>query len=545
MSAVQVLTRFGLTRTSPEAPVFTDPPDDITVTDTSEYDGAAIALEDGSDILLIFKRGSGHAIDTDTFKIASDDGAQTYGTEGAVIGDSNDYRATTGGILANGDIVMVTHKYDSGGTSQGLFPLLRTSGAWSVGATEITTFDTTTVPYGRVLEMPDGALLQGFYGVTSGTYRLYVMESNDNGATWGDKVELAVSGTSSFQPNEGAFLLVDGATRAASRILCVTRNQEGPMKQFKSTDGGATWTDMGFLPFSVDESGSNDIDASPDLFLLQDDRIVLMWADRQFDQLKFVVADKDDVLASVDDWGDVRSAYAGTNPSGSNWGGYPSIFRAGEDDDTIGVVFYQEQDAARTDANLLQRALDVADLTTLFYDSFTDTDGTLLENHTPDTDTQGGGWVHAHAGTASITSNAVTIEDAGARYVANVGTAVALARIESVTMIGATGVLELFARHDGDLDIDNCWQLMFIDDTNELRLVERNGGTGTTRASETISDPSSIEIRAYADRVEGWTDGVQRLSYASTVHNANTRVGFGHGSTTDGVTVDDFRVKAL
>lgn len=128
-------------------------------------------------------------------------------------------------------------------------------------------------PFGRMVTLPDGAMLMAIYGYevrpsgekTAGDRNhSYVYRSTDNGQTW---KRLSEIGDGKQQLNETALLrLPDG------RISAALRSRAGEVWLSESTDNGVTWSPTKQLsPVSVHPA---------DLCLLVDGRVLMTLGDR-------------------------------------------------------------------------------------------------------------------------------------------------------------------------------------------------------------------------------------------------------------------------
>ena len=159
----------------------------------------------------------------------------------------------------------------------------------------------------------------------------------------------------------------------------------------------------------------------------------------------------------------------------------------------------------------------------LFFDSFTDADGTLLTNHTPDVDTVGGGWVDI-GGPWDINGNRAR-STAGSTWKASVidtGRSDVLVTADLTVNSFNVGIVL------NAVDASNYWTAQAMRNLAELRLQEQTGGTSTVRASTSRSYSGGETFTLTAKR-EGAqmtvTEGANELSYSSSLHAASTRHG--------------------
>ena len=197
-------------------------------------------------------------------------------------------------------------------------------------------------PYGPLVELPSGRLLQTFYGGDGTRNKAWVSESVDDGLTWTYKADIY---NGPLRVNETSAVWIGGYDDATSTLVAVSRNDNGSgLLQFVSHDGGSTWTNQGLIP------GGNRTDLSPWLYRLSDGTLVNAWHERSWFSFSIRMGPASDVAASPSNWGPVHGTYqAGTRVVGDS--GYPALLSAtGFDDDLIQVMY---DASANGKANLL------------------------------------------------------------------------------------------------------------------------------------------------------------------------------------------------
>lgn len=178
-------------------------------------------------------------------------------------------------------------------------------------------------------------------------------------------------------------------------------------------------------------------------------------------------------------------------------------------------------------------------------DTFTDTNGTLLTDHTPDLDMVAGGWSSAWSSVAgSIQSNRFEAVEEIAVYVVDAGASGMVARA-SVEDTDGQGNPTIVVRHNGAGNVNDCWTFAYRGSDGTYLLNERNGGVVTQRDSAPGGPPTVLEARAYDDRIEGWADGVKVVEYFSTDLNQNTHGGFGNFTSMGSSAFDEFSLFTL
>jgi hypothetical protein len=169
----------------------------------------------------------------------------------------------------------------------------------------------------------------------------------------------------------------------------------------------------------------------------------------------------------------------------------------------------------------------------LVWDTFTDTNGTLLTAHTPDRSPAP--W-SAVSGSLQINSNKCT----GASGSAIINTA--QANISAlVTITGTTGTAGFLARY---LDSANYWELQASISTNEIKLWEQTSGVWSLRgaSSVTLNDANPHILRAIliGTSITFWADSITPLTYTSSSHLTNVKHGIKTNTTS--TSFDNFKV---
>lgn len=196
-------------------------------------------------------------------------------------------------------------------------------------------------PYGPLVVLPSGRLMQTFYGTDGRVDRIYTAFSGDDGRTWSPLQPIDLR--PSFRANEAAAVYLDGRTDDRARLLMVARAdgwQQGRhwygLVQYASGDGGQTWKRQGLI--AVTRSGRESV---PWLASLTGGRVALVWADRTTLTLKRSITRFGDALAMR--WRPGIVMYRSKVPLSPhpNVGdfGYPSIAAYGPADTQRVIVF--------------------------------------------------------------------------------------------------------------------------------------------------------------------------------------------------------------
>lgn len=297
------------------------------------YDAFGVALQ-STDTLYVARRGTSHVGDNGELSLWRHNGSSwVYST---LVDDATyDDRNPGGGAVSTGTLLVFYARYNAGTDTWNDIRILRSTDGgtnWTDVGAIATGTDEVFSPYGPLVEMPGGVLMQTFYGRDGSTRRIWAQFSTDDGLTWGSEVVVVSSGT--LEPTEGAAVFLDGTVQADSRLVLVTRDNGGVMRQYRSSDGGATWTDQGTLSFSVG-SGT---DVSP--WLYKDGAtLYLLYTKRSTKQLQRYVA-SGDVHTDKANWSFDQTLWTSVTTNTSDFG-YPG--EAG------GYLFFYDQFNGKTD----------------------------------------------------------------------------------------------------------------------------------------------------------------------------------------------------
>lgn len=195
--------------------------------------------------------------------------------------------------------------------------------------------------------------------------------------------------------------------------------------------------------------------------------------------------------------------------------------------------------------------------TTLFYDTFTGADGTLLTAHTPDVDVVGGGWgnyvysaplsdTHRIVSGKSVASNIVKLPLSAA----DVGTANVTIIADINTGYAASESIVVGRLTDGS----NQWLFDLDNNGNKLVIYERTAGTAVQRASSSVTVADSedwtmtVTMNGTALSVTA-VSGIKTAtaSYTSSSFSTNTKHGIASYTATSLplMTFDEFKVAAI
>jgi len=153
----------------------------------------------------------------------------------------------------------------------------------------------------------------------------------------------------------------------------------------------------------------------------------------------------------------------------------------------------------------------------LVLDTFTDSDGTSLDAHTPEV---GGGWTEQSGNWETQSNKARTATTGGAGIATfDAGVSDMLFDVTVTTPASGTTPGGLVVRYTDD---NNYWYVKITPGTDgtDFELIEVNGGTPTTRASADVDWAASTayKIRVIVDGNDYWkvyVDGTEKLSYTT------------------------------
>lgn len=323
------------------------------------YDGAGFTVSVGGRIVTIARQGSRHA-DDPSGRIA----AYTF-TDGvmdwppfAVIDTELDDRNPAGGTTRSGALIVFYARAITK-TSWVDLRAARIDGDQIIETTIPTGSDSGFSPYGPLVVLPSGKLMQTVYGrgVEDGRtyYRVRAFFSTDDGRTWPE--ERVIWKTDTEMPNETAAIFVDGTTDAGSRLMAFASSARRLndqwvhyVMQIVSTDGGRTWRRLGWV------SGISDRGMVPWAANIGGGRLALVTVDRRDYTINVAMAGGRTVFDKPAWWPRGRAIYRSTfmttervNAEGigqtKNWSdfGYPSIVSLGPKDYHKFVVFYDSR----------------------------------------------------------------------------------------------------------------------------------------------------------------------------------------------------------
>ncbi|HVL88739.1 MAG TPA: sialidase family protein [Actinomycetota bacterium] len=301
----------------------------------------------GGTLFAVQRRGTSSIDPTGQLVFFEYRGAERGWTERPIYDSEWDDRNAAGGVTSTGTIVAFFARYDSHTGIWHDMGFIRSTDdgqSWSDYKTVPVGADRWYSPYGKLVELPGGRLMQLLYGNDGYSYRVRAIFSDDDGETWGN--EVTIDRQSFERPTEADAILVDGTTNDNARLIVVSRTEPGPnpqagggLYQYVSANGGRTWKRMGFM-----NVGDTPSDISPWLTNLSDGRIALVWAARRTMTIEVSIADGARVFRNRNGWGKpytlFTSRLANQRPRQAANFGYPAIGTVGQSDEDQVVIFF-------------------------------------------------------------------------------------------------------------------------------------------------------------------------------------------------------------
>ncbi len=247
----------------------------------------ALRLQDGRIAAVVRSPGNHLGLDGRIDIVFSDDDGTTWSKPAPVVDTPIDDRAPAFGQAKDGTLVLGYYR-DENYTAEGKYDraIDKPHDTWVTLSTDggktwqpPLEIDISEIgwgsPYGRILTLPDGAMLMPVYGLEvrpagqksprrkdgmpGDSNHSYIFRSTDNGKTWKRWSEV---GDGKTQLNETAFLVLPNGT-----MMAAARSRQRDLLRTDSADGGLTWSQLRPLaPINVHPA---------DLVLLDDGRALL------------------------------------------------------------------------------------------------------------------------------------------------------------------------------------------------------------------------------------------------------------------------------
>lgn len=197
--------------------------------------------------------------------------------------------------------------------------------------------------------------------------------------------------------------------------------------------------------------------------------------------------------------------------------------------------------AAPTDFVIIPCTCGTFDRTVLL-DSFTDSDDTTLESHTPDTDLIGTGWVNTSGSDGTIQSNRARFPNG--LTVIDVGSA--NGRLTCKVLVPESSSIQILFRYEDESNYHFLAVIAGGGSPDVLRLASQGaGGTDQKTDAEIAGKELDIEIEMCCDEITATinADGMSEVVLSRTVsfNNDKTKIGMGSDALSIffGVWMDD------
>ena len=161
----------------------------------------------------------------------------------------------------------------------------------------------------------------------------------------------------------------------------------------------------------------------------------------------------------------------------------------------------------------------------ILWDSFTDSNGTLIENHTPERIHNASAWSQC-SGHIVIQDNCLTMDTTG-NLSAEIDIGVCDFRLDASVHTGVTSGLYGWGFQLHDADVDNYWWLMVL--PTEMRIYERTAGAFTLRVAQAVSlaqDQDYFTRAVSLGNTIRFRVGADEISYTANpnAHKAATQI---------------------
>lgn len=267
------------------------------VSDTYHRHFGGIAEGIDGRLHMTYRRGSEHGVISGptVYYCYSDDGGQTWSAEVAIVASVSgfDNREQSIGVTPTGRVIVIYNKCVAPAAAPTVFKLIYSDDngvTWTQGADILTVNYAYARTYGRIKVVPGTGgvpyrlVFTPYYQISgTPTYKLAAWYSSDDGLTWteGAPLQNGVNGN-----NECEIVAIN-----ATVWFGVARGSG--LNFYKSTDGGATWTDTGQI------ATSDGVAPTLDKFCYNGRWYLLVgYCDRTLDTTNFKVCSVVDALTS-------------------------------------------------------------------------------------------------------------------------------------------------------------------------------------------------------------------------------------------------------
>lgn len=297
--------------------------------DNGKYNAFGITVESKDIISMIFRAGTSHVGDRGVVQIiSSKDKGATWSAPRTIFSDQYDDRNIAGGTTKTGRIIIffarnefnpvdfVDYGYmfsDDGGVTWSKFHSIKTPGYIAFS------------PYGQMIQLPDGSLVQTWYGRKGNTFYSHLIKSKNNGRTWSAPVTILSSEVHHYTETSVAWY--------GGKLIGLARNDNGMFfTQVESNDYGATWENKGLVAVDTTTGTKN-----PPCLTICQGRLACLYAQRDINRVRVMYYDGTS-------WG------KRTDLTRLTAGGYPSIIYPFSDNRGLGWFYDQ---ITRSNANIV------------------------------------------------------------------------------------------------------------------------------------------------------------------------------------------------
>lgn len=214
------------------------------------FDAFPLFVQTNNNIKLYYRHGTSHAgNDGVIITRSSTDGGKSFSSPDTLLSDTGtDVRNVSGGVTPNNRIVLFVLKYNANtftNVNQGYIYSDDEGSSWSAYQQLPTNKHSFYSPYGKLIAIGEGKLMQAWYGRGGpNNYSTYVTISKNNGSTWSDPIQVATS--TSIRYCEASYAYLDNNV-----IIGLIRDDRwgAPFHQVISSDNGQTWSEQGEISF--------------------------------------------------------------------------------------------------------------------------------------------------------------------------------------------------------------------------------------------------------------------------------------------------------
>jgi hypothetical protein len=314
--ALVCCTRSNIITPSEVDPVYQS----IQRIDNGKYNAFGMTVVSKNIISLVFRAGTSHASDRGVVQIiSSKDKGVTWSKPKTIYSDQYDDRNIAGGTTTTGRIIVffAQYKFTTGDFAGFGYMYSDDAGAtWSQFTRLNATGHTAFSPYGPLIQLPGGSLVQTWYGKKGNVYNSYLIKSKDNGESWSAPVTILSSTDQRYIETSLAYY--------KGKLIALARIDNGNFfAQAVSSDNGATWQNKGVINVDTTIGIKN-----PPFLTVCEGRLACLYAQRDVNKIRVMYYDGTS-------WGKRRDLTSLTA------GGYPSVAYPFSDNRGVGWFYDQ------------------------------------------------------------------------------------------------------------------------------------------------------------------------------------------------------------